>query len=90
MEMLDFKLPFISKWKNDIIHLIYPSTCLICDKELPNQYKHICTFCSSEFNYTFFERYNEATALDQLFWGIALMRICFLKKAKALSLFYMH
>lgn len=69
MEMIDFKLHFISKWKQDIIHLIYPSTCLICEKELPNQYKHICTFCSSEFNYTFFERYTEPTALDQLFWG---------------------
>ena len=69
MEMIDFKLPFIAKWKQDIIHLIYPNTCLICEKELPNQYKHICTFCSIDFNYTFFERYSEATSLDQLFWG---------------------
>jgi ComF family protein len=69
MEMIDFKLPFISKWKQDIIHLIYPSICLICEKELPNQNKHICTFCSIDFNYTFFERYNEPTSLDQLFWG---------------------
>lgn len=71
--MVEFKLHFFSKWKQDIIHLIYPSTCLICEKELPNQYEHICSFCSSEFQYTYFERYEEATLLDQLFWGRVLV-----------------
>ncbi len=64
-----FKLQIISKWKNDLIHLIYPNTCLICDKELPLQVTHFCAFCKIDFQFTYFERYEEPTILDQLFWG---------------------
>ena len=67
--MTNFKLQNISKWKDDLIHLIYPNSCLICEKELSLKDEHFCTFCLNEFQYTFFERYTEPTILDQLFWG---------------------
>ena len=68
-EMIDFKLQKISKWKDDLIHLIYPSSCLICEKELSEFNNHFCPFCTNELNFTYFERYEEPTILDQLFWG---------------------
>lgn len=50
-------------------HLIYPETCLICDGELTSNERSICSFCSPDLEYTYFERYSEPTELDKLFWG---------------------
>jgi len=66
-------LNFGKKKLIDLSHLIFPNTCLICEKELLNKRKFICSFCESEFNYTFFERYDESTELDELFWGRGLV-----------------
>jgi ComF family protein len=67
--MLVKKLKTISKWKDDLIHLIYPHSCLICESEISSHQKHICPFCESDLEYTYFEKYQEPTILDQLFWG---------------------
>ena len=67
--MNNFKLKNILNWKNDLLHLIYPNSCLICEKELNTDSKNICPFCKNDFQYTSFERYSEPTILDQLFWG---------------------
>lgn len=68
-EMKRIELQKLSKWKADLIHLIYPNTCLICENELSHHQNHFCTFCSDQLQYTYFERYDEPTLLDQLFWG---------------------
>jgi competence protein ComFC len=61
----------LKKIKKDIIHLIYPETCIICQNELLFQKKYICFFCQNELQYTYFERFIEPSPLDQLFWGRA-------------------
>lgn len=67
--MLVKKLKIISKWKNDLIHLIYPQSCLVCEIEISPNQNHFCPFCETDLEYTYFERYNDPTILDQLFWG---------------------
>jgi len=59
----------ISSWKNDLLHLVFPETCLSCSRELSQGSPHLCPFCESELRYTHFESFTEPTPLDQLFWG---------------------
>ena len=59
----------IVTWNEDVAHLIYPNTCLICTKETPSKQVQICHFCEQELHYTDFEYYREETKLDKLFWG---------------------
>jgi competence protein ComFC len=64
-----FVSPKFNKWYRDLLHVIYPQQCLICQHEF-NQYKlEICPICFSELSYTHFEDYPEASNLDKLFWG---------------------
>jgi competence protein ComFC len=53
----------------DLGHLVYPSACLSCGKELSRSESDCCYFCLDELTFTFFENYTEPTQLDQLFWG---------------------
>ena len=56
-------------WSQAISHLIFPESCLICQNELSKVTHSICTFCSQELLFTHFEKYEEPTPLDKLFWG---------------------
>jgi len=56
-------------WKGDLLHLMFPNSCLVCHAELPASLVHICPVCESELDLTYFESYAEATVLDKLFWG---------------------
>jgi len=58
-----------NKWTRDLLHVLYPQTCLICKNEFNQSKLAICPICSSELAYTYFEDYPEATNLDKLFWG---------------------
>lgn len=51
------------------MHLLFPSTCLICQGELLKTEQICCSVCFSELMFTQFENEQEPTALDQLFWG---------------------
>ena len=53
----------------DLTHLVYPSTCINCSAELSRIESHCCNFCLEHLSYTYFEKYNDPTQLDQLFWG---------------------
>lgn len=57
------------QWAQDLMHVWYPSFCLICDTETQHNGSGICPVCESELHYTYFEDYTESSRLDQLFWG---------------------
>jgi ComF family protein len=56
-------------WKGDLLHLMFPNSCLVCHTELPASLAHICPVCESELDFTYFEGFKEASVLDKLFWG---------------------
>ncbi|MDR0802122.1 phosphoribosyltransferase family protein [Fluviicola sp.] len=58
-----------NKWTRDLLHVLYPQNCLICQYEFNQSRLAICPVCISELSYTNFEDYSEATNLDKLFWG---------------------
>lgn len=58
-----------SKLTDGVLHLIYPSLCIICENELARSEPVICSKCETNIHYTHFEGYIEPTSLDQLFWG---------------------
>jgi ComF family protein len=60
--------------KADLLHVIYPNHCLICDLETPHITSSICPICASELHYTNFEQFTVPTELDQLFWGRVHLR----------------
>ena len=53
----------------DLLHLVYPEQCLVCEKELSIQEKHICSFCTQNISTTNFHLFEEASSMDKLFWG---------------------
>lgn len=57
------------KFTNDLLHLIYPNLCLVCEKELSTSEKHTCTFCNENISPTNFHLYEEPSSMDKLFWG---------------------
>ncbi len=61
-----FKVPsFIS----DLGNLIFPNSCLACEKELSRFENHICSFCMADLSLTNFHLFTEPTPTDKLFWG---------------------
>jgi competence protein ComFC len=65
----DFALKIWLNIVDPISHLVFPNRCLICAEELAKNSQSICSFCFSDLNFTHFEKYQEPTKLDQLFWG---------------------
>ncbi|MDD2984236.1 MAG: hypothetical protein PHQ74_12695 [Crocinitomicaceae bacterium] len=59
----------VIKWKNDLLHLLYPDMCLICSQELPNSEVQLCHLCEHSLRYTYYETFQDASSLDKLFWG---------------------
>lgn len=51
------------------LHLLFPSSCVVCDGELLRTEKTCCSVCFSELAFTHYEKADEPTELDQLFWG---------------------
>ena len=72
-----FVLKKFVEWKEDLLHLIYPSVCIICQKELSKYEIQVCSICENELEFTNFENYNEATSLDKLFWGRMVLKSTF-------------
>jgi ComF family protein len=68
-EKTNFNLTKLTILAKDIVELILPSTCLICQNELTRQEKFCCSLCFNDLQFTHFEKFNEPTPMDQLFWG---------------------
>jgi len=66
---MSFVLKKFVEWKDDLLHLIYPNNCVICQQELSKFEEGLCSICDSELKYTHYENYQDATSLDKLFWG---------------------
>ncbi len=64
-----FLLKNFVEWKENILHLIYPNVCLVCENEISKFEKDVCGFCIENLKYTAFEKYDDASSLDKLFWG---------------------
>lgn len=70
MQKKRFKwLQKLTEWKEDLLHLVYPSCCLSCERELSKNEREICFFCREELKFTAYEKYEEPTDLDKRFWG---------------------
>lgn len=66
------KLFTLKEWRDVVdalLHLLFPRKCLVCDGELPNEVDSLCSICFINLQFTEFEKYNEPTDLDKLFWG---------------------
>lgn len=61
-------LNFWVKSREDIFHLLLPSSCLVCECEWKDNIP-ICSWCFEELKFTDFENYIEPTPLDRVFWG---------------------
>jgi ComF family protein len=55
-------------WSN-IVHLVFPNSCLACEKELAPSDQHICAFCRNDLSLTQYDKYTEPSPMDKLFWG---------------------
>lgn len=64
-----FRRVFSSPYLDGLMHLLYPAHCLICETELTRKESSTCSICTENLHFTGFERYEEPTPLDQLFWG---------------------
>lgn len=67
----------VKRYTQDLLHVWYPSYCLICDMENKHSESGVCPVCENEMNYTYFEDYTEPSRLDQLFWGRAPLHATF-------------
>lgn len=67
MKTLQNRFPF--KVSSEILHLIFPNLCLACERELAASEAHLCSFCQSELSPTRYHLAQDATPLDQSFWG---------------------
>lgn len=63
------KLLLENRLMDGFIHLLFPSSCVVCNGELARSEQICCSICYSELSYTYFENSNEPTSLDHLFWG---------------------
>src|SRR5690554_107962 len=51
------------------ISLIYPHSCVTCGKEMNDQNQHFCFLCEQNLHFTSFEKYEEYSVADEVFWG---------------------
>lgn len=64
-----FKRSVVFSFWDGFVHLLFPSSCIVCQGELLRTEQICCSVCFSELMFTQFEQAREPTPLDQLFWG---------------------
>lgn len=67
---MNFLKTVINNSLDGLFAIIYPSSCIICSTELNSQEDYFCISCYQELHFTHFEKYKEATAAEEVFWGI--------------------
>lgn len=61
--------PAIKNYFHDLVHLIYPEQCIVCESELTSNERHVCSLCDGDLIETSFHLYTEASDFDKIFWG---------------------
>lgn len=69
--------PLLNRYLEGFQHLIFPNICLQCSYELSRFEQHVCAFCWDKLQRTYFESYEVASAMDQLFWGRVDLNVTF-------------
>lgn len=70
-------LEMLQNWSADLSHLIYPASCLVCEDEVIAESNQLCVSCFSNLHFTHFEKFDEPSELDQVFWGrVPLVNTC--------------
>lgn len=59
----------INQYYDGLLALIFPYFCVVCSEELNQKSEHLCFSCESNLHYTFFEKYEDYSVADQVFWG---------------------
>jgi len=59
----------LTRFLGDIIHLIFPNSCVVCNNETPQKKILICHLCEQDLNYTKMEYEITDTKTKKLFWG---------------------
>lgn len=54
---------------SDLMHIVFPNKCIICEIELPKTENHICSFCQNKLTFTHYHLYQNDSPMDKLFWG---------------------
>jgi ComF family protein len=67
--MLNKAFTFLNNNVKGFLSLIYPNNCVVCENELPDQMNMICFACFNDLHLTHFEKYDDTTLGDELFWG---------------------
>jgi ComF family protein len=71
----DFRHFLLKNW-HGFLSIIYPTSCQVCGRDLPEGIDHICAFCFTDLELTHFEKYKETNPAEELFWGrIALKHV---------------
>lgn len=60
---------FLTKNIAGFLAIIYPSNCLVCDRELTEQTSSICFHCYLDFEYTYYEKQAQENPIHELFKG---------------------
>lgn len=70
MALYIHKLGFVLKnYVDGLSHFVFTNVCLHCNKELVSEERYLCWLCWSGLERTYFEKQNEPSILDQLFWN---------------------
>lgn len=68
---------FLTKNIAGLLALIYPSNCLVCDRELTEQTSSICFHCYLDFDYTYFEKQAKDNPIHEIFKGRVIINNAF-------------
>lgn len=64
------RLPkLVGKYYEGLMALIFPHFCIICSNELNQKSENFCFDCEQDLHFTYFEKYADYSAADQIFWG---------------------
>ncbi|WP_107038964.1 ComF family protein [Brumimicrobium mesophilum] len=62
-------LKTLSQHFDGLMALIYPYFCVVCGEELNQKSEHFCFSCEEDLHFTYFEKYDDYSIADQVFWG---------------------
>lgn len=60
---------FLTKNIAGLLAIIYPSNCLVCDRELTEKTSSICFHCYLDFEYTYYEKQAKDNPIHEIFKG---------------------